>query len=257
MQQVGPRVPAIAAHRGWHAGGAAENSIAALERAAAGGADAVEMDIRRLGDGTLIVHHDASIDGQPLEQLDRSILRRHPQIATLDDWSRRAGELGIRVIAEAKAAGSERATLDALLGTTDAPRLDRARLDLLSFEPDAARGFSQLAPDRPVGLNSNPEPALDGAALVRNARAAGASYLGLNVAQATEPVLEAARRAGMGVSVWTVNDPADLSRLIGDRRVSTVITDVPQLALGIRDAIHGPGAASAGLRLLRAAVAAR
>jgi glycerophosphoryl diester phosphodiesterase len=41
-----------------------ENTLAAFRAAAALGADAVELDVHAAADGTLIVHHDATIAGQ-------------------------------------------------------------------------------------------------------------------------------------------------------------------------------------------------
>jgi glycerophosphoryl diester phosphodiesterase len=50
--------PAVIAHRGG-AALATENSLVALHSAARAGADAVELDVQELGDGTLILAHDA------------------------------------------------------------------------------------------------------------------------------------------------------------------------------------------------------
>lgn len=54
------RAAAIVAHRGaWH--GAPENSLAAIERAIAVGADIVELDIRKSADGELFIMHDDTL----------------------------------------------------------------------------------------------------------------------------------------------------------------------------------------------------
>ncbi|MCD0258908.1 glycerophosphodiester phosphodiesterase family protein [Xanthomonas melonis] len=60
----------VVAHRGCHAPAPAhgfadpapENSLAALERCIAIGADVMETDVRRAADGTLVMLHDASVD---------------------------------------------------------------------------------------------------------------------------------------------------------------------------------------------------
>lgn len=60
----------VVAHRGCHAPApehgfadtAPENSLAALERCIAIGADVMETDVRRAADGTLVMLHDASVD---------------------------------------------------------------------------------------------------------------------------------------------------------------------------------------------------
>jgi glycerophosphoryl diester phosphodiesterase len=250
---VAEGIPAIAAHRGWHAGGAAENSIAALVLADANGADFAELDIRRLGDGTMVVHHDATLGGMPLQQLDRSTLARHPQVPTLEAWARRAGDLDIGVLAEFKEAGYEADALDVLRRNIRAERLN-----LMSFDPDAVRALSTLAADRPVGLLS--DVSLHGTnpqLLVDEARSAGASFLGLNVRQATEGVLELAHQRGLGAAVWTVDGADDLARLLGDDRITTVISDVPQLAQRIRGGVAAVAGGETGIRLLRAAATMR
>ncbi|OCP15075.1 glycerophosphodiester phosphodiesterase family protein [Ensifer sp. LC163] len=54
------RAPAIVAHRGaWH--GAPENSLAAIEKAIAVGADIVELDVRKSADGELFIMHDDTL----------------------------------------------------------------------------------------------------------------------------------------------------------------------------------------------------
>lgn len=254
MQLLG-NIGAIAAHRGWHQDGAPENSIAALERAAGNGVDFVEMDTRRLADGTIVIHHDTTLDGVALGELDRSALAAHPEVATLDDWSRRAGELGVGVLAELKEPGYEREVLDTLR-----TNLRGNRLDLFSFDASAARAMSRLAPDHAVGLLTDvgrPEAAT-AASIVDAARGAGASFVGLNVRQTTEPILAALDAAGLGAAVWTVDRPADIVRLLADRRVSTVISDVPRQALAIRSTMTGGlHEASGAVRLLRAAATMR
>ncbi|WP_045726997.1 glycerophosphodiester phosphodiesterase family protein [Xanthomonas sp. GPE 39] len=60
----------VVAHRGCHnpapehgfAGHAPENSLSGLERCVKVGVDMLETDIRRAGDGTLVMFHDATVD---------------------------------------------------------------------------------------------------------------------------------------------------------------------------------------------------
>ncbi|MEL6197918.1 MAG: glycerophosphodiester phosphodiesterase family protein, partial [Pseudomonadota bacterium] len=53
--------PRIVAHRGASAA-APENTLTALRRAAAMGAAWVEVDVSLLGDGTAVLHHDATLE---------------------------------------------------------------------------------------------------------------------------------------------------------------------------------------------------
>ena len=52
----------VLAHRGGE-GPWRENTLAAFAGALAGGADGVELDVRRTADGRLVIHHDAEIEG--------------------------------------------------------------------------------------------------------------------------------------------------------------------------------------------------
>ena len=259
MTLIDGPVPSIAAHRGWHADGAPENSIAATEAAAANGVDLVETDIRRTRAG-LVVFHDHRLDGKPLHLVTAEDLARYPEVVTLDEWARNAGSRGVRVLAEFKERGDEAeglATLKRYVTPDD--------LAVMSFDPRVVRTLRTLEPTLPVGQLTYDLPlthlvrqALAPGSSVHLAQRTGASFVALNVRQATNATLEAARRAGMGVAVWTVDDASTLGQLLGDARVTTVITDAPQLATNIRSALAGGlSEASAGVRLLHAATTMR
>ncbi len=235
MVETSANLPTVSAHRGWHVDGAPKNSIAALEAAVANGADSVEIDVRRLGDGTLVVHHDATLpDGRLLAEVDARVLAEFPDVPTLDDWARRAGELGAHALVELKEAGYE----DDVVATLRRYVPD-SQLEFFSFRSSAVRALSRILPDRPVGLLSRLEtPAVAGAELVRNARSSNATFLGLNVGQTGDDVLQAAADAKLGVKVWTVDDPGDIWRLVSDPRVHTIISDRPDLALAYRGSIR-------------------
>ncbi len=257
-------LPAIAAHRGWHQDGAPKNSMAALEQAARHGVDAVEIDVRRLRDGTLVVHHDATLpDGRRLADVDSVALRGYPDIPLLDQWAKRAGELKVNALVELKESGYEQDVVDTLRR-----HVISDRLEFFSFKRAAVRALSRIVPDRPVGLLSDLQsPARTGAQLVQDARANFATFLGLNVRQTQEDVLAAADRGDLGVKVWTVDQPTDLARLLADPRVDTVISDQPELAKRMRDIVlrdetnrmlaAGLDADGLGTRLLRAAATMR
>jgi glycerophosphoryl diester phosphodiesterase len=239
-------MPAVAAHRAWHQDGAPKNSIPALEEAAQHGVDMVENDLRILGDGTIIVHHDAHINGVPLEQLDRSVLAANPHIPTLEAWAKRAGELDVHGLIEIKSGGFEAEALEILRR-----HMRDEKLTFFSFQPEVVKRMRELVPHRPAGLLSDlASPAVPTTKLVGDARAVGANFLGLNVRQATDEVLAAAHDAKLGVAIWTVVDEADHARLLASPNVTAIISDVPQLALKTRTNIFGREALRA-VRMLR------
>jgi glycerophosphoryl diester phosphodiesterase len=65
---------------------------------------------------------------------------------------------------------------------------------------------------------------------VRVARDAGAPWLGINHRLLDADVVAAARRAGIRVAAWTVNQEPDIRRVL-DLGVDVVISDRPDLAL--------------------------
>jgi glycerophosphoryl diester phosphodiesterase len=256
---------AIAAHRAWHVDGAPKNSMAALEAAAHGGVDSVEIDVRRLGDGTLVVHHDPTMRGRLLATMTVDDLPLDGTVPTLEQWAGRAGELDVRVLAELKEGGYEREVVDTLTRHVPADRID-----YFSFREGAVGTLTGLVPDRPVGLLHDPKRisgtmgAIHAHDLAARARQLGASFVGINHLTANDAVLDALHGAGMGIAVWpdssTPETLADVHRLVRDPRVTTFITDRPAFALGerVRHAKSlGSDVAQLGVKLLRAAATMR
>jgi glycerophosphoryl diester phosphodiesterase len=69
--------------------------------------------------------------------------------------------------------------------------------------------------------------------VIRRTRQAGAMAVGLDYRVLDPQVLAAARRAGLTVAAWTVNEDGDLRRVLG-LGVDIVISDRPDLALRLR-----------------------
>lgn len=214
---------AVWAHRG-AAGADPENSLGAFAAARRLGADGVELDVRRCGDGTLVVHHDAAVGG--LGPLDRLLPDQlPPHVPTLDaalgacrgllvnvEIKNTPGDPGYepdqRIAADTAVAVEEAGmTGDVVVSCFETPTLDavrradpRLRLGwLLPFTAEAPRAV---------------------------ARAAEAGYEALHpfVAGVDEALVAAARGVGLDLHVWTVNAEGDLERM-GALGVAAVITD--------------------------------
>lgn len=131
------RRPAVLAHRGGAALGA-ENSLDVLALAGPAGADAVEIDVYELGDGTLVLDHDGFVaDGTEwlwLRDLDLDRFRSlRGGAATLDDLLARLAPLPLGLYLELKLVtpgGVERA-VDAVC---ESPMRDRTAIG--SFRTD-------------------------------------------------------------------------------------------------------------------------
>jgi len=198
----------ICAHRGASAQ-LPDNSLAAFEAAIAVGADMIEADVRLHGD-TLVLSHD------PPAAADTPV--------RLDDLVRlAAGRIALDL--ELKEAGYEQRVLDAV-----DPR--PAGLILTSFLPDVLARLRELDPDITTGLLIGPHD--HGRDLRERATACGAQLLCPHVSQVTDALRSTAASSGPLV-VWTVNEPRVLTDMLRDPAVGRVITDVPSVALAIRD----------------------
>jgi glycerophosphoryl diester phosphodiesterase len=219
-----PAATAIVAHRGaW--GAAAENTLAAFENAINLGADMIEFDVRRTGDGRLVVHHDPDWGGVPLSGV-RATALDGPQAppATLGEVLDLArGRIQIDVELKERGCVSEVIPLLRSFG------LERCLLT--SFHDDVVAAAKAAAPTLTVGL------------LIGRYRRASELFPGRRLTAARADVLVihdrlvdtgVLRRIRLPCLVWTVNAPGRLTKNLTDPRVAGVITDRPQAALQAR-----------------------
>lgn len=252
-----PDRPLILAHRGGRALGP-ENTIPAFDLGLAAGADGLELDVHVSADDVAVVCHDATLDrttdatgpiaartAAELAALDATrrygvdlehvwtgpragiptleeVLRRYPDVPVVIEMkaaSRRAAEAVVRAVRATGAVG---------------------RVCVGSFSRDALRAVRGIAPEIATSA-SQPETRW---ALYR-------SWIGLaprrppyQAFQVPERAgghtvvsprfLRAVHRANLALQVWTVNDPADMRRLL-DWGVDGLITDCPDVGVRVRD----------------------
>ena len=92
--------PQVIAHRGVHATGATENTMEAFQLALDAGAEMIELDVRRTGDGQLAILHDhdhsgVALDSCPLEEFEARTGFRPPLLVDVLDWA--AGRIALDV----------------------------------------------------------------------------------------------------------------------------------------------------------------
>lgn len=202
-----------------------ENTLASFQAALEAGLDGVEWDVRRLADGELVIHHDAELkDGRALPQMRRPDLPA--SVPTLDQALAWAADTGAYVNVELK---FESAKVDDRVGRSlDAIRafgLGR-RVIVSSFMPTQLLAARQLAPEIERGLlihRTYPAPLL---ALAM--RLTGSAALHPQHQLITPALAQQAKRAGWRINAWTVNDGADVARLVA-LGVDGLIGDVPQV----------------------------
>ncbi|HET7571829.1 MAG TPA: glycerophosphodiester phosphodiesterase [Gaiellaceae bacterium] len=209
----------VVGHRGT-AEGVAPGTLAAYERALAGGVELVEMDVRRAVDGELRALHDASEDvGAPTVR----------EVASL------VAAAGAALMLDLKEIGGEHEPVEAALALLPPERLVVSTMEDVSVA--ALRG--RFAGVR-LGLSVGREwrrpylrTRLSEAFPARRARACGASFLAVNRRLVPFGILA---RAPLPVYLWTVDEEPALRRFLRDPRVAAVITNRPLRALELRGA---------------------
>lgn len=230
--------PTIIAHRG---ASSLEpgNSLAAFERALDLGADMVEFDVRRTGDGVMVVHHDERIGGQLIRQISYETanqLARHIWLPRMEDAvSLLRGRAGLDI--ELKESGYEEEFVQRVLAILP-PRefvvtsfLDQSVAAIKKLEPKVAAGLilgiGRPARDLVTGLRERSRFA--------RLRACRADFMAAHYALTGPSMLRHARSQAVPVWVWTVNDAKSLHRCVADPRIQAVVTDVPDLAIRLRN----------------------
>ena len=225
------------AHRGFSPDGL-ENSMAAFRAAVELGYRYLEMDVHTTADGVLLVFHDPSLDrvtdgqgriarlpagtvaqarigGVEPIPLFEELVRTFPEVRLnldIKDWN------SVRSLA---AAIEQHGVHDQVLIASFSDRRRRAVVKRLSRPVAASAGivsnalFTVLGPVLPA-------PAIRWALRGVHALQVPVSYGSVRVV--TPGFVRRAHRHGLQVHVWTINDPAEMHRLL-DLGVDGIVTD--------------------------------
>ncbi|WP_448810024.1 glycerophosphodiester phosphodiesterase family protein [Agromyces bauzanensis] len=234
--------PRVLAHRGL-AIEAPENTLLAFEKAADVGAAYVETDVHVSADGVAVVAHDPTLHrvaGRDVDvsRLTMAELRRvdlgHGQgFASLEEAL--DAFPGLRFNIDVKVEGAVEPAVAALERTRAASRVlltsfsDRRRRRLGALVPDAVTSAGRAG----VITTRIASSIRTDAALARARRGAAALQVPERVGSlrlVTSRFVDALHRVGVEVHVWTVNDPADMTRLL-DLGVDGLVTDRADLAV--------------------------
>jgi len=250
--------PRVFAHRGGAALGP-ENTISAFDRGLATGAEGLELDVHLSADGVVVVCHDETLDrttdmsgrvaartASELERVDAGYhftdaRGDHPfrgrkiGIPTLADVLQRYKNVPIIVEMKIDSADMGRALADVVRRTGASDWVCAA-----GFGRRALRAAREALPGM-ASSGCHPEVRL---ALYR-------SWAGIPVRQppfggyqvpefagalrvVSPRFIRHAHRAGLDVQVWTIDDEADMSRLL-EWGADALISNRPDLAVQVRD----------------------
>jgi glycerophosphoryl diester phosphodiesterase len=228
-------------HRG-ASGAYPEDTMLAFAKAREAGALSIETDVPLLADGGLAVFHDgalgrtgagdASLDALTSAEsgmMDAGAWRGQEfageKVPLLEDLLQWQADTSMRFNLEMKGYGARQGEAVSALAAQLAgvqPGLNMVS----SFDASFLAALQTTLPAMPRDLISGelPEEWQELAARL------GLDALYLDKDIVTPGMQEAIHSAGLRVRVWTVNEPADMKRMI-DAGVDTVITDVPEAFL--------------------------
>ncbi|MCK0768815.1 glycerophosphodiester phosphodiesterase [Chromohalobacter canadensis] len=225
---------AVTAHRG-SSMAAPENTLAAMRQAIQEGADYLELDVRLLRDGNVVLSHDRTLErltGQALAVNDLTLEETRDidigswfgddfsdeRLATLDQVIGLAHGKSRLYVELKPSTGNEQALIEAVV-----ERLRRYGIAdsavIASLSPTIIRDVEDYAPDidttlfvqflLPGALTSTP-----------------ADIIGLRHTRADAGTVNMVHDSGRELHIWTVNSARDMSRYI-DMGVDNIITDRP------------------------------
>jgi len=195
-----------------------ENTIASFKKALLYGAAGIEFDVRRCGDGRLVVIHDDTIDRTTkgrgrVRDFSYEDLRQF-EIPLLTDVLEEFGPqcvLNIEMKDPDIASDVKRSVLDR--------RLEQ-QVIVSSFEWEE---LPTLVPEIPIALLSSKLKNL-----IAHASALGAAAIHPRRDIVTEALITQAHEAKLRLHAWTVNDPAEMLRL-NALGIDGIFTDFPEL----------------------------
>jgi len=239
----------ISAHRGGSEY-ARPATYEAYDRVPESGAEYAELDIRRTRDNILVVHHDARCGraGPRIADLDYAGLcdRLGYQVPRVTDV---LTLLAGRVIGhlDLKETGYEKEVVSLAMATLGpgnfvATTLEDSSVATIKRSFPAVRTALSLGRDfkdvtwrQWAGVRRSELFPLD------RLRSCGADWVAVNYRLGQLRVIDACRRAGIGVMIWTVDADELIDRYVRDERIDVLITNRPRHAAARRAKLARPG----------------
>ncbi|HDZ15550.1 hypothetical protein LCGC14_1378560 [marine sediment metagenome] len=223
----------VVAHRGaWKAQGLPENSIAALKNAIALKCTGSEFDVQMTADDILVVNHDDSFNGLPIAETAYSELAVHKlsngeKLPTLRDYIQAGLEnnTSTRLVCEIKPAETkERGEKMAEKTIALVKELNAEQMTVyISFDYNILKkieGLNSNAHTQYLNGEKSPEA-------LKEDGIDGADYH-FEVFRTHPDWIASAKKIGITLNAWTVNDPEDMDWLL-DEKFDYITTNEPEL----------------------------
>ncbi len=228
-------VPMIIAHRG-ASGYATENTLAAVQKAIDLDVDAIEIDIWRTADDSLVVFHDKNTkrlagDSLVIPQSTYAELRalnlpddqKIPTIREVLEMLPR----NMKIVIELKncwepgKAGDNFPELGEILKETGTLK----QAVLISFNIEKLKDARPFLPETPLyWLTYRKEPSQD---ILQKALDAQVDGINVNYGLVSDELVSLARENDLAFYVWTVNEPEMAKKLAREYKVDGITTDFP------------------------------
>ena len=228
----------IISHRGRTSRKSADNTLASVNDAIELKVEMVEVDIRQTKDSQIVCFHDPDIQGELIRDLDYSeIIEKDSQIPTLEQvlWSAK-GKIGIEI--ELKEPGYE---LEVVSIARDYFNYDK--FVLKSFHPQVVERVKEIDQKIFAGLLVGSAFSLEQlfftlkeAFTCTNFKQTNADFISPYYKIFEAGWFSRFTRNKVPIQVWTVNDVESIRTLI-NQQVHSIITDIPEVAIGIRESL--------------------
>ncbi len=225
----------VVAHRGaWKAEGLPENSIASLKHAIALKCTGSEFDVQMTADDILVVNHDADYEGMVIAETSYAALAipklfNGETLPTLREYIMAGLEnnTSTRLVCEIKPAETvERGRKMAKKTVQLVEELNAEDMTVyISFEYEILKKIKELntkAHTQYLEANKSPEE-------LKADGIDGADYH-FKAFKKHPEWIESAKKIGIALNAWTVNDPADMDWLL-DEGFDYITTNEPELLL--------------------------
>ena len=232
--------PKVISHRGRTSQNNQDNTLHSVQDAISLGIDMVEVDVRRTKDLEIICYHDEDIDGELISNLDYSeILSIDPKVPTLDQilW---AAKQKIEIDVELKEHGYENEVISLVLDY-----FDYDGFIMKSFSRPAVRRIKELDSKIETGFllgkSYNIKVYLE---VLKEAftgsifKSERVDFISPHYKVYEMGLMFKMSQMKLPIQLWTVNDP-NLLEIAMKRDLHSVVTDIPEEALRIREEIYG------------------
>ena len=228
----------IISHRGRTSKKSMDNSLESVNDAIALNADMVEVDIRRTKDSQIICFHDSNIEGQFISDLHYSeIIAINSQVPTLEQvlWSAK-DKIGIEI--ELKEVGYEKEVISII---HDYFNYDN--FVMKSFHSSVVEEVKNIDRRICTGLLLGSAFTLEQLFVIIK-EAISCSIFKKTRANFISPYYKVVNagwfskfsRNKIPIQAWTVNDVESIRTLI-NQQVHSIVTDIPEIAIGIRESL--------------------